>query len=90
MHDRAPQITVHEERVTMTGYKFYCSLRANAFVNKGDWYYEAKITEMQEGGATRIGWAQRYVISKFSRQAAMTLSLRAFELIKKLFLDCRL
>ena len=27
MHDRAPQINVHEERLAMTGYKFYCSIR---------------------------------------------------------------
>ena len=43
LHDRAQQMTVtHEDRLTVTGYKFYCTVRANHFVNLGTWYYEAK------------------------------------------------
>eukprot|EP00095_Tigriopus_kingsejongensis_P010432 maker-scaffold294_size218657-snap-gene-0.20 protein:Tk10432 transcript:maker-scaffold294_size218657-snap-gene-0.20-mRNA-1 annotation:"hypothetical protein SINV_13294" len=60
MHDRAPQIPVHDDRLSMTGYKFYCSIRANHAVNRGTWYFETKIVDMAEGAATRIGFAQRY------------------------------
>ena len=41
------------------GHKFYCTIRANHYVNRGTWYYEAKIIDLPEGAATRIGWAQR-------------------------------
>merc|ERR1712002_1151726 len=33
-------------------------IRATHGVNRGSWYYEATITEMPEGTATRLGWAQ--------------------------------
>ena len=57
----ALQTTVtHEDRLSVTGYKFYCTVRANHFVNLGTWYYEAKVVDIPEGGATRIGWAQRF------------------------------
>jgi Set1/Ash2 histone methyltransferase complex subunit ASH2 len=29
-------------------------------VSRGSWYFEATITEMPEGSATRIGWGQKY------------------------------
>lgn len=60
MHDRAPQININDDRLTMTGYKFYCTVRANHSVNQGRWYFETKILDFPEGAATRIGWAQRY------------------------------
>ena len=43
----------------MTGHKFYCNIRANHYVNRGSWFFEVKITDMPEGAATRIGWAQK-------------------------------
>ncbi len=61
LHDRAQQMVVTpEDRLTVTGYKFYCTIRANHSVNLGTWYYEAKIVDMPDGAATRIGWAQKY------------------------------
>lgn len=60
LHDRAPQINVSEDRLSLTGYKFYCTIRANHSVSRGTWYYETKIIDMKDGAATRIGWAQRY------------------------------
>lgn len=54
------QVTVSEDRLTLTGYKFYCTTRANHSVSRGTWYFEAKVADMKEGAATRIGWAQRY------------------------------
>lgn len=59
LHDRASQVTVSEDRLSVNGHKFYCTIRANHFVNRGSWYFEAKITDMPEGSATRIGWAQK-------------------------------
>ena len=41
------------------GHKFYCTIRANHYVNRGNWYFEAKIVDLPDGAATRIGWAQR-------------------------------
>ena len=61
LHDRAQQTTVtHEDRLTVTGYKFYCTVRANHFVNLGTWYYEAKVVDIPEGAAARIGYACIY------------------------------
>lgn len=59
MHDRAPQVNVFDDRLTLTGHKFYCTIRANHSVNRGAWYFEVKIQELPEGAATRIGWAQK-------------------------------
>lgn len=60
LHDRAPQIKVSEDRLTCTGEKGYCMLRATHSVMRGTWYWEATIVDLPEGGATRIGWAQEY------------------------------
>jgi len=59
LHDRAPQLTVSEDRLHVTGTKFYCSARATHHVSRGNWYFEVKIVEMPEGAAARIGWAQK-------------------------------
>ena len=59
MHDRAPQVNVSDDRLSVTGHKFYCLIRANHFVNNGSWFFEVKIQDLPEGAATRIGWAQK-------------------------------
>ena len=59
LHDRAPQVNISDDRLSMTGHKFYCTVRSNLFVNRGTWYFEAKIVDLPEGAATRIGWAQK-------------------------------
>ena len=59
LHDRAQQVNVSEDRMNVTGHKFYCTIRANHSVNRGTWYFETKILDMPEGAATRIGWAQK-------------------------------
>ncbi|RWS27631.1 set1/Ash2 histone methyltransferase complex subunit ASH2-like isoform X1 [Leptotrombidium deliense] len=58
MHDRAPQLKVSEDRLSVTGERGYCMARATSGVNHGVWYYEVNITDMPEGSATRIGWSQ--------------------------------
>ena len=57
--DRAPQLTMSDDRLGVSGNKFYCTIRANHSVNRGTWYFEAKIVDLPEGAATRIGWAQK-------------------------------
>ena len=59
LHDRAPQVNISEDRLSTFGHKFYCTVRANHYVNRGTWYFEAKIMDLPEGAATRIGWAQK-------------------------------
>jgi len=51
--------TVSDDRVWLTGAKFYCTARATHGVKKGSWYYELRVSEMPEGGALRLGWAQK-------------------------------
>lgn len=60
LHDRAPQLKVSEDRLSVTGEKGYSSIRANYCVSKGDWYFEVKITSMPDGSAVRLGWCQQY------------------------------
>ena len=55
MHDRAPQLKVNDDRLTVTGEKGYCMARATHGVNYGTWYYEIDILSMPEGAATRLG-----------------------------------
>jgi len=59
LHDRAPQLSVSDDRTHVTGTKFYCSARGTHGVSRGNWYFEVKLIEMPEGSATRIGWAQK-------------------------------
>jgi len=60
LHDRAPQMKVSEDRLTITGEKGYCMVRCTHFVTRGSWYWEATIEDMPEGSATRIGWGQEW------------------------------
>lgn len=60
LHDRAPQLKVSEDRLSVTGEKGYCTIRATHAVSKGCWYWEATIEEMPEGSAVRLGWGQDY------------------------------
>ncbi|KAL3276502.1 hypothetical protein HHI36_011882 [Cryptolaemus montrouzieri] len=60
LHDRAPQLKISEDRLTVNGEKGYSTVRATHFVTKGIWYWEATIDEMPEGSATRLGWGQDY------------------------------
>lgn len=58
MHDRAPQLKVSDDRLSVIGEKGYCMIRATHGVNRGTWYYECTIEEMSEGAAARLGWSQ--------------------------------
>jgi Set1/Ash2 histone methyltransferase complex subunit ASH2 len=54
------QVTVSDDRLSVSGHKFYCNIRANLYVNRGSWFFEAKINDLPEGAATRIGWGQKH------------------------------
>lgn len=60
LHDRAPQLKVSDDRLTVIGEKGYSMLRATHAVSRGSWYWEAQIVDLPDGGAARIGWAQEY------------------------------
>ncbi|XP_074041163.1 set1/Ash2 histone methyltransferase complex subunit ash2 isoform X2 [Leptinotarsa decemlineata] len=60
LHDRAPQLKISEDRLSVSGDKGYSTVRATHSVTKGTWYWEVTIEEMPEGSATRLGWGQDY------------------------------
>ncbi|MGH0175704.1 UNVERIFIED_CONTAM: hypothetical protein FKN15_015623 [Acipenser sinensis] len=43
LHDRAPQLKISDDRLTVTGEKGYSMVRASHGVRKGSWYFEALI-----------------------------------------------
>lgn len=59
MNDRAPQLKLSDDRLSVTGEKGYCMLRATHGVSKGNWYFEATV-DIPPDTATRIGWSQLY------------------------------
>uniref|UniRef100_F6WHI9 B30.2/SPRY domain-containing protein n=1 Tax=Ciona intestinalis TaxID=7719 RepID=F6WHI9_CIOIN len=59
LHDRAPQLKVSDDRLSVTGEKGYSMIRASYCVKVGGWYYEATVMDMPEGSAARIGWSQK-------------------------------
>ncbi|XP_073990038.1 set1/Ash2 histone methyltransferase complex subunit ash2 isoform X2 [Rhodnius prolixus] len=60
LHDRAPQLKISEDRLTVTGDKGYCMVRATHCVSRGNWYFEITVDDMKDGSASRLGWAQEY------------------------------
>ncbi|XP_072165071.1 set1/Ash2 histone methyltransferase complex subunit ASH2-like [Diadema setosum] len=58
LHDRAPQLKISEDRLSVTGDRGYCMVRSTHGVNRGSWYFEVTIDQMPEGSATRLGWSQ--------------------------------
>ncbi|XP_061406597.1 set1/Ash2 histone methyltransferase complex subunit ASH2-like isoform X1 [Lethenteron reissneri] len=58
LHDRAPQLKISDDRLTVTGDKGYSMVRASHGVRRGAWYFEATVDEMPTGSAARIGWSQ--------------------------------
>ncbi|XP_053212071.1 set1/Ash2 histone methyltransferase complex subunit ASH2-like [Panonychus citri] len=58
MHDRAPQLKVSEDRLTVIGDKGYCMARATHGAHYGSWFYEIKINDMPDGSHVRLGWSQ--------------------------------
>uniref|UniRef100_A0A8C4QHN1 Ash2 like, histone lysine methyltransferase complex subunit n=1 Tax=Eptatretus burgeri TaxID=7764 RepID=A0A8C4QHN1_EPTBU len=58
LHDRAPQLKISDDRLTVTGEKGYSMVRASHYVHKGVCFYEISIDSMPPDSAARIGWSQ--------------------------------
>ncbi|XP_043938176.1 set1/Ash2 histone methyltransferase complex subunit ASH2 [Protopterus annectens] len=58
LHDRAPQLKISDDRLTVTGEKGYSMVRASHGVRKGSWYFEITIDDMPPDTAARLGWSQ--------------------------------
>ncbi|XP_063968813.1 set1/Ash2 histone methyltransferase complex subunit ASH2-like [Lytechinus pictus] len=58
LHDRAPQLKISEDRLTVTGDRGYCMVRSTHGIKRGSWYFEVTVDQMPEGSATRFGWSQ--------------------------------
>ncbi|KAK1800837.1 hypothetical protein P4O66_006033 [Electrophorus voltai] len=58
LHDRAPQLKISDDRLTVTGEKGYSMVRASHGVRKGAWYFEVSVDDMPPDTAARLGWSQ--------------------------------
>ncbi|XP_021092475.1 set1/Ash2 histone methyltransferase complex subunit ASH2 isoform X7 [Heterocephalus glaber] len=58
LHDRAPQLKISDDRLTVVGEKGYSMVRASHGVRKGTWYFEITVDEMPPDTAARLGWSQ--------------------------------
>jgi len=58
LNDRAHQLKVHDDRLTVTGEKGYSMIRATHGVSRGNWYFETTILDLPDGAHARIGWSQ--------------------------------
>lgn len=57
LHDRAPQLKVSDDRLTVTGEKGYSMIRGSHGVSHGNWYFEIKVEDMANDSAARVGWS---------------------------------
>uniref|UniRef100_A0A4W6F1D2 Set1/Ash2 histone methyltransferase complex subunit ASH2 n=1 Tax=Lates calcarifer TaxID=8187 RepID=A0A4W6F1D2_LATCA len=58
LHDRAPQLKISDDRLTVTGEKGYSMVRASHGIRKGSWYFEVSVDDMPPETAARLGWSQ--------------------------------
>uniref|UniRef100_A0A1I7ZT62 B30.2/SPRY domain-containing protein n=1 Tax=Steinernema glaseri TaxID=37863 RepID=A0A1I7ZT62_9BILA len=59
-NDRAHQLKLSEDRMTLSGVKNlgYCAARATHMVSKGKWYYEVSFDKQAAESHIRVGFAQ--------------------------------
>ena len=60
MHDRAPQLKLADNRLTVSGEKGYCLIKGSHSAYKGCYYYEVEVVSMPNNSACRIGWCQEF------------------------------
>ncbi|XP_056288307.1 set1/Ash2 histone methyltransferase complex subunit ASH2 isoform X2 [Pseudoliparis swirei] len=58
LHDRAPQLKISDDRLTVTGEKGYSMVRASHGIRRGSWFFEVTVEEMPPDTAARLGWSQ--------------------------------
>lgn len=59
-NDRAYQLRMSDDHLSITGNEGYCVARATHSVAAGKWYYEMQLTKAPPDSAVRIGWSQQY------------------------------
>lgn len=59
LHDRAPQLKISDDRMSVTGEKGYSMVRASHYVKCGAWFYEVTIDDMPDNTHVRLGWSQK-------------------------------
>ncbi|KJH47899.1 hydroxyacylglutathione hydrolase [Dictyocaulus viviparus] len=57
-NDRAHELRVSDDQLTVTGFEGYRVARATHAVAKGTWYFEVNFLKQPEGSHVRIGWSQ--------------------------------
>uniref|UniRef100_A0A1I7XJ85 B30.2/SPRY domain-containing protein n=1 Tax=Heterorhabditis bacteriophora TaxID=37862 RepID=A0A1I7XJ85_HETBA len=57
-NDRAYQLRVSDDQLTVTGSEGYCVARATHGVAKGTWYFEVNFVKQPKDSHIRIGWSQ--------------------------------
>lgn len=57
-NDRAYQMKLSDDRLSVTGFEGYCVARATHSVSHGTWYYEVYFTSQPPESHIRIGWSQ--------------------------------
>lgn len=55
-HDRAPQLRLSDDGLSVTGEKGYSVVRATHGVTHGTWFFELLFKEQPEASHARIGW----------------------------------
>ncbi|XP_023364928.1 set1/Ash2 histone methyltransferase complex subunit ASH2-like [Otolemur garnettii] len=58
LHDRAPQLKISDDQLTVVGEKGYSMVWASHGVRKGAWYFEITVDEMPPDTAARLGCSQ--------------------------------
>lgn len=59
LHDKALQLKISDDRLSVVGEKGYSMVRATHGVAHGSWYFEVTVKERPNNAALRIGWAQK-------------------------------
>ncbi|VDN31587.1 unnamed protein product [Gongylonema pulchrum] len=57
-NDRAYQLKLSEDRLSVSGFEGYCVARATHPVSHGTWYFEVIFTAQPPDSHIRIGWSQ--------------------------------
>ncbi|KAL7670756.1 hypothetical protein ACOME3_005680 [Neoechinorhynchus agilis] len=58
LQDRAPQLKLSPDRLTLTGHLGYSTALSNIGIGYGSWYYEVEVIHVDEQKATfRVGWS---------------------------------
>ena len=91
-NDRAPQLHMGDDRMTIKGEKGYSMVRGTHAVRKGHWYYEIELVSLPEenNSAVRVGFAQAVSQDKFIDMLKDKLSALTYNaLLATMNLDIR-